>query len=150
MRAPIAQFEFRDAPLARPRRRRRLCVPLAAPALCAAAADQQWTFCVASTRGGDDVWITDVFAATRGHKRLEGELKAYLASRGASRIDAQCPAPAADKTAAVNAQFAAVEFNRKLGSALHEARRGTSCANAEPVIASEATRSSFAPAKLLS
>jgi hypothetical protein len=93
----------------------------AAPALCAAAADQQWTFCVASARGGDDVWVTDVFAAARGRERLEGEVKAYVARQGAARVDVQCPAPVADKMAAVNAQFAAAEFNCKLGHTLHEA-----------------------------
>ena len=86
----------------------------------AAAANVSWTFCVASARGGDDVWITDVFAAARGREKLERDMKAYLALQGATRVDAQCPAPVADKTAAINAQFAAIEFNRKLGAVLHE------------------------------
>ena len=33
---------------------------------------------------------------------------------GAARADAQCPLPREDKTEAVNAQFEAEEFNRKL------------------------------------
>jgi hypothetical protein len=86
-----------------------------------AAASELWMFCVASALGGDDVWITDVFAATRSRERLESEVKVYLARQGAARVDIQCPAPAADKTAAVNARFAAAEFNRKLGHTLHEA-----------------------------
>jgi hypothetical protein len=94
---------------------------VAASCAPAAAASKLWTFCVASARGGDNVWITDVFAATRGRERLERDVKAYLARQGATRVDVQCPAPVADKTAAVNAQFAAVEFNRKLGAELHEA-----------------------------
>ncbi len=94
---------------------------VAASSAPAAAASELWTFCVASARGGDDVWITDVFATTRGRERLERDMKAYLARQGATRVDVQCPAPVADKTAAINAQFAAVEFNRKLGAALHEA-----------------------------
>ena len=94
---------------------------VAAPA---AAASELWTFCVASARGGDDVWITDVFAATRDRVRLEARPEGLLARQGASRVDVQCPAPVADKTAAVNAQFAAVEFNRKLGATLHEVRGG--------------------------
>jgi hypothetical protein len=90
-------------------------------AASAAAASETWTFCVASARGGgDDVWITDVFAATRGREKLERDMKAYLATQGATRVDVQCPAPVADRTAAVNAQFAAAEFNRKLGAQLHE------------------------------
>jgi len=93
---------------------------VAAPA---AAANELWAFCVASA-GGDNVWITDVFAATRDRVRLERDVKTYLARQGATRVDVQCPAPVADKTAAVNAQFAAVEFNRKLGATLHEVRAG--------------------------
>jgi hypothetical protein len=92
----------------------------AAHALCAAAADQPWTFCVASALGGGEVWITDVFAATRGRERLEADLKRYLKTRGVLGAVAQCPLPNGDKTAAINAQFAAAEFNRKLGHALHE------------------------------
>jgi len=91
-------------------------VCVAAPA---AAATELWTFCVASA-GGDNVWITDVFAATRGREKLESAVKAYLGRQGATRVDVQCPAPVADKTAAVNAQFAAIEFSRKLGAELHE------------------------------
>jgi hypothetical protein len=91
-------------------------------AASAAAASELWTFCVGSTRGGDAVWITDVFAATRDRVRLERDVKAYLARQGATRVDVQCPEPVIDKTAAVNAQFAAIAFNRKLGATLHEAR----------------------------
>ena len=79
------------------------CAVLSLVAAPAVAAGDSWTFCVASARG-DNVWITDVFAA-----------------RGAARVDVQCPEPVTDKTAAVNAQFAAIEFNRKLGAKLHEA-----------------------------
>ena len=41
---------------------------VAAPA---AAASKSWTFCVASARGGGDVWVTDVFATTHDRVRLE-------------------------------------------------------------------------------
>jgi ABC-type sugar transport system substrate-binding protein len=96
------------------------CAVLSLVAAPAVAAGDSWTFCVASARG-DNVWITDVFAATRSRERLERDMKAYLAARGAARVDVQCPEPVTDKTAAVNAQFAAIEFNRKLGAKLHEA-----------------------------
>ena len=42
-----------------------------------------------------------------------------LERSGAARADAQCPQPREDKTEAVNAQFEAEEFNRKLGATLH-------------------------------
>ena len=97
------------------------CVVLAlvAPAL-AAETGERWTFCVAATPEGKDVWISEVFAATRDRERLEGELKTYLLQHGGLSVDAQCPAPKDDKTEVVNAQFAAAEFNRKLGNILHE------------------------------
>ena len=66
------------------------------------------------------MWITDVFAATRDRVRFERDMKAYLARQGATRVDVQCPEPVADKTEALNAQFAAIAFNRKLGAQLHE------------------------------
>lgn len=85
-----------------------------------APASASWTFCVAASPGGKDVWITDVFAATRDRERLEGDLRSYLKTRGVVGVVSQCPLPQDDKTEVVNAQFGAAEFNRKLGHALHE------------------------------
>ena len=45
-------------------------------------------------------------------------------SARATRADAQCPQPREDKTEAVNAQFQAEEFNRKLGATLHAVLAG--------------------------
>jgi hypothetical protein len=91
------------------------------PALADAA--PRWTFCVAASKSGADVWITEVFAAERDRVELEGAFKAMLARTGA-RADAQCPFPRQDKTEAVNAQFEAEEFNRKLGATLHAVLAG--------------------------
>ena len=91
------------------------------PAL--ALAQPRWTFCVASSKSGADVWITDVFAAERDREQLESAFKAMLARTGRRGADAQCPMPREDKTEAVNAQFEAEEFNRKLGATLHAVRR---------------------------
>jgi hypothetical protein len=88
----------------------------AAPLRASAA----WTFCVAAAPGGKDVWITDVFAATRDRERLEMDLKSYLKTQGVPGAVAQCPLPRDDKTEVVNSQFTAAEFNRTLGHALHE------------------------------
>ncbi len=79
-----------------------------------------WTFCVAAAPGDRDVWITDVFAAGRDRERLEADLKGFLKGQGVAGAVAQCPLPKDDKTEAVNAQFTAAEFNRRLGHALHE------------------------------
>ena len=84
-----------------------------------ALAQPRWTFCVAASKSGADVWITDVFAASHGRVELESAFKAALARAGAANADAQCPEPRADKTEAVNAEFEAEDFNRKLGATLH-------------------------------
>ena len=84
-----------------------------------ALAQPRWTFCVAASKSGADVWITDVFAAERDRVALESAFKAMLERTGAVGADAQCPLPREDKTEAVNAQFEAEEFNRKLGAKLH-------------------------------
>ncbi len=89
-----------------------VCLPaLADPA-------PRWTFCVASSKSGADVWITGVFLAEQARGQLESAFKAMVERSGAS-ADAQCPLPREDKTEAVNAQFEAEEFNRKLGATLH-------------------------------
>ena len=89
-----------------------------------ALAQPRWTFCVASSKNGADVWITEVFASERDRERLESAFKAMLERMGAAGADAQCPLPREDKTEAVNAQFEAEEFNRKLGATLHAVLAG--------------------------
>jgi hypothetical protein len=79
-----------------------------------------WTFCVAESARGKDIWITGVFAALRDREQLEADLKAYLKGRGVPGAIAQCPAPKDDKIEMVNAQFTASEFHHKLGDTLHE------------------------------
>ena len=79
-----------------------------------------WTFCVAESGAGKEIWMTGVFNATRDRDRLEIDFKTYLRGRGVPGAIVQCPAPRDDKTAMVNAQFTAAEFHRKLGDALHE------------------------------
>lgn len=85
-----------------------------------AGAAPRWTFCVAASQTGKDVWITQVFAAERDRQRLEEIFTAMLERAGAPQADAQCPLPNADKTEAVDAQFDAAAFNRRLGARLHE------------------------------
>jgi hypothetical protein len=102
----------------------RISMALAAIALSLpelALAQPRWTFCVAASKNGADVWITDVFAAGRDRVALESAFQAMLGRAGAAGADAQCPEPRADKTEAVNAQFEAEEFNRRLGATLHAA-----------------------------
>lgn len=65
-----------------------------------------------------------MFAAERSRVELESAFKAMLERSGAAGADAQCPQPREDKTDAVNAQFEAEEFNRKLGTTLHTVSAG--------------------------
>jgi len=86
----------------------------------AAHANPGWTFCVAETGGGKDIWITGVFPAVHDRERLEADLKAYLKGRGISGAIAQCPVPKEDKVEMVTSQFTAAEFHQKLGDTLHD------------------------------
>ena len=88
-------------------------------AALAEPAQASWTFCVAESNGGKQIWITGVFAAARPRERLELDFKALLRDRGVVNPVVQCPAPQDDRIEAVNAQFTAEEFHRKLGDALH-------------------------------
>jgi hypothetical protein len=84
------------------------------------AARAGWTFCVAESSEGKEIWISSVFVAPRDRERLESEFSAYLKRHGTPRPVAQCPAAKDDKTEAVNDQTVAEEFHRKLGDVLHE------------------------------
>jgi hypothetical protein len=85
----------------------------------AALASPRWTFCVAASQSGTDVWISDVFAVERDRERLEAAFRSAVERLGASGANAQCPLPREDKTVAVNAQIDAEAFNRKIGAKLH-------------------------------
>ncbi len=85
-------------------------------AVVASPCSARWTFCVAED--GEVIWITDVFRPIHERERLESEFLAALRSRGVKRADAQCPQPLEEKADALNAQFTAVEFQRKLGRTL--------------------------------
>ncbi len=80
-------------------------------------ASKGWTFCIAEA--GDDIFVTEVFEATLDREKLEASFTARLRPRAAARPDVQCPAPLFNKTDAVNAQFTAIAFQRKLGRTLH-------------------------------
>jgi hypothetical protein len=85
----------------------------------AQATPQHWTFCVAATGSGSDVWISEVFRAEGKRESIETAFKSALEKLGATGANAQCPLPREDKMVAVNAQFDAEAFNRKMGAALH-------------------------------
>jgi hypothetical protein len=80
-------------------------------------ASKGWTFCIAEA--GDDIFVTDVFEAANDREKLEASFAARLRPRALARPDVQCPAPLSSKIDAVNAQFTAIAFQRKLGRTLH-------------------------------
>jgi|HubBroStandDraft_1064217.scaffolds.fasta_scaffold679301_1 hypothetical protein len=82
-------------------------------------AHASWTFCVAESDGGKQIWITGVFPAARDRELLEADFKMLLRTRGVGGAVVQCPAPQDDKIDAINSQFTAAEFHRKLGDVLH-------------------------------
>jgi hypothetical protein len=85
----------------------------------AAGAAPRWTFCVAASQSGAEVWISEVFAAGEAREKLERAFKAASERLGANLADAQCPEPRDDRTVALNAQIDAEAFNRKMGATLH-------------------------------
>jgi hypothetical protein len=85
----------------------------------AEAAPQRWTFCVAASGDGREVWISEVFSAEGARERFETAFKSAIAKLGSSGADAQCPLPREDRTVAMNAQIDAEAFNRKMGASLH-------------------------------
>jgi hypothetical protein len=88
-------------------------------AVLAQPASASWTFCIAESDGGRQIWITGVFPAARERERLETDFKTLLRGRGVANPVVQCPAPQDDKIEVVNSLFTAAEFHRKLGDALH-------------------------------
>jgi hypothetical protein len=99
-----------------------IAIVVVLPALADAA--PRWTFCVAASKTGADVWISDVFLAEHDRVELESAFKTTVERMGGGSADAQCPLPRDDKTEVVNAQFEAEAFNRKLGATLHAVLAG--------------------------
>lgn len=85
--------------------------------LAALAATQSWTFCIAEA--GEDIFVTEVFAASLDREKLEALYAARLRASGVAHAVVQCPAPQDEKVDAVNAQFTAIQFQRKLAHKLH-------------------------------
>ncbi|HTR12265.1 MAG TPA: hypothetical protein VMI72_03170 [Roseiarcus sp.] len=85
----------------------------------AAEAAEAWTFCVAASRSGADVYISDVFPAEGNRERFEAAFNSAVERLSGRGADTQCPQPHEDKMVAVSAQFDAEAFNRKMGAKLH-------------------------------
>ena len=69
-----------------------VAIAVCLPAL--ARAQPRWTFCVAASKSGADVWITDVFAAERDREQLESPRSRPCLDAWALRaptLNARCP-----------------------------------------------------------
>ena len=95
------------------------------PLACRRFADAapRWTFCVAASQSGAESG-SPTFSRPTATARSSKRISRLWSSGTGARADAQCPQPREDKTEAVNAQFQAEEFNRKLGATLHAVLAG--------------------------
>jgi hypothetical protein len=88
-------------------------------AMPAAGSSEEWRFCVGVAPSAHETVITDIFASAAESARIEHRLEAYFRARKGKTLTFQCPRGAQERFAALNAQTAALQFNRKLGNAVN-------------------------------
>lgn len=98
-----------------PTRLRAPSLALLAFAAAAPAKAQDWRFCVGVAPASHEAIITDIFASAADSARIERRLEAYVRSRRGKSVTFQCPRGAEERMDAINAQTAALQFNRKMG-----------------------------------
>ncbi len=79
----------------------------------------EWRFCVGVAPAAHETVITDIFASAAESARIEHRLEAYFRARKGMVLTFQCPRGATERFSALNAQTAALQFNRKLGYAVN-------------------------------
>jgi hypothetical protein len=79
----------------------------------------EWRFCVGVAPAAHETVITDIFASAAESARIEHRLEAYFRARKGVSLTFQCPRGAPERFSALNAQTAALQFNRKLGNAIN-------------------------------
>ena len=84
----------------------------------APARAQEWRFCVGLAATVHETVISDIFSSAADSVRLERRLENYFRVRKARSMTFQCPRGAPDRVAALNAQTAALQFNRVMGYAV--------------------------------
>jgi hypothetical protein len=89
-----------------------LVVALAAPGLASA---EEWRFCVGVAPAAHETVITDIFSSPAESAQIEHRLEAHFRSRKGKSLTFQCPRGAPERFAALNAQTAALQFNRQMG-----------------------------------
>jgi hypothetical protein len=95
----------------------RACVLASLFALTAAgpAQAEEWRFCVGVSPSTHETIITDVFASAADSAQIEHRFEAFFRARRGKTLTFQCPRGAAERYAALNAQTAALQFNRQMG-----------------------------------
>jgi hypothetical protein len=76
---------------------------------------QEWRFCVGVAPAAHEAVITDVFASSAESAQLEHRFEAYFRARKNRALTFQCPRGASERVDAMNAQTAALQFNRQMG-----------------------------------
>jgi hypothetical protein len=76
---------------------------------------QEWRFCVGVAPAAHEAVITDVFASSAERAQLEHRFEAYFRARKNRALTFQCPRGASERVDAMNAQTAALQFNRQMG-----------------------------------
>jgi hypothetical protein len=96
---------------------------LRAPLLLALAAlparAEEWRFCVGVAPSAHETIITDIFASGAESAQIEHRLEAYFRTKRGKALTFQCPRGASERFAALNAQTAALQFNRQMGFAVN-------------------------------
>ncbi len=92
---------------------------LLAVAAPATAWTAEWRFCVGVAPAAHETVITDIFASAAESARIEHRLEAYFRARKGMVLTFQCPRGAPERFSALDAQTAALQFNRKLGYAVN-------------------------------
>lgn len=114
-RLPQRSPPIRDAAMKRP------LLSLAALA-CALASSapafaQDWRFCIGVAPASHEAVITDVFASGVDSAQLEHRFESYFRARKSRTLTFQCPR-GGERLEALNAQTAALQFNRTMGFAV--------------------------------
>jgi hypothetical protein len=80
---------------------------------------EEWRFCVGVAPAAHETVITDIFASPAESARIEHRLEAYFRANKGKSLTFQCPRGAPERYAALNAQTAALQFNRQMGFAVN-------------------------------
>ena len=101
------------------RRLRASGLALVFPLVAAGAAKAgDWRFCVGLAPDSHETVITDIFASPEESTRLERRFEAYYRGRDGRALTFQCPRGYDDRIQALNAQTAALQFDRQMGFAV--------------------------------